>query len=59
MGESPLFRWVDFLERSDAATQTQIAENMALDLEKVRQIAERVAGAVEYGCSLGAGRAKS
>ena len=44
MGESPLFRWVDFLERSDAATQTQIAENMALDLEKVRQIAERVAG---------------
>jgi ribosome maturation factor RimP len=44
VGESPLFSWADFLQQTDAATHTQIAENMALDLEKVRQIAERVAG---------------
>jgi ribosome maturation factor RimP len=43
VGESPLFSWADSRERFGAAILTQIAENMALDLDRVRQIAERVA----------------
>ena len=44
MGESPLFSWADQREWTGAAARAQIAENMAFDLDKVRQIAERVAG---------------
>ena len=44
MGESPLFSWADHRKWPDAAAPAQIAENMAFDLDKVRQIAERVAG---------------
>ena len=44
MGESPLFSWADHWESPGAAAPAQIAENMAFDLDKVRQIAERVAG---------------
>jgi ribosome maturation factor RimP len=44
VGESPLFSWADQRERTGAAARAQIAENMAFDLDKVRQIAERVAG---------------
>ena len=44
MGESPLFSWADQREWTGAALRAQIAENMAFDLDKVRQIAERVAG---------------
>ena len=44
MGESPLFSWADHREWPGAAAPAQIAENMAFDLDKVRQIAERVAG---------------
>ena len=46
MGESPLFSlgWFGAIEMTGAASLAQIAENMALDLDKVRQIAERVAG---------------
>ena len=40
MGESPLFSWVGIT----AAAKAQLVENMALDLDRVRQIAERVAG---------------
>ena len=36
--------WADCLGWTGAAILAQIAENMALDLDKVRQIAERVAG---------------
>jgi ribosome maturation factor RimP len=39
VGESPLFSWVEH----DAASRAQVAENMALDQDKVRGIAERVA----------------
>jgi ribosome maturation factor RimP len=39
VGESPLFSWVGIA----AAAKSQLIENMALDLDKVRQIAERVA----------------
>lgn len=44
MGESPLFSWADQRKWTGAALRAQIAENMAFDLDKVRQIAERVAG---------------
>ena len=44
MGESPLFSWADHRELPGAAARAQIAENMAFDLDRVRQIAERVAG---------------
>jgi ribosome maturation factor RimP len=44
VGESPLFSWPNCLAWIGAAAPAQIAENMALDLDKVRQIAERVAG---------------
>ena len=44
MGESPLFSLCRFGNEKGTAAQTQIAENMALDLDRVRQIAERVAG---------------
>jgi ribosome maturation factor RimP len=40
VGESPLFTWAQIA----AASRWQIIENMAFDLDKVRQIAERVAG---------------
>jgi ribosome maturation factor RimP len=40
VGESPLFSWVEI----GSAAWAQIIENMAFDLDKVRQIAERVAG---------------
>ena len=40
MGESPLFTWATI----GLAVPAQITENMAFDLDKVRQIAERVAG---------------
>jgi ribosome maturation factor RimP len=39
VGESPLFSWAGICP----AVWAQVAENMALDAEKVRQIAERVA----------------
>jgi ribosome maturation factor RimP len=44
VGESPLFSWADKRRRCWPAIPTQIAENMAFDPDKVRQIAERVAG---------------
>ena len=47
MGESPLFTWANHLmavEMGWRGDSAQIAENMAFDLDKVRQIAERVAG---------------
>jgi len=44
VGESPLFSWADHRELPGAAARAQIAENMAFDLDKVRQLAERVAG---------------
>ncbi len=44
MGESPLFSWANYLEWHSWAIPAQIIENMAFDLDKVRQIAERVAG---------------
>jgi ribosome maturation factor RimP len=44
VGESPLFSWADHRDWTGAALRAQIAENMAFDLDKVRQIAERVAG---------------
>jgi ribosome maturation factor RimP len=44
VGESPLFRWADHRAWVGWANPAQIIENMAFDLEKVRQIAERVAG---------------
>jgi len=44
VGESPLFSWADHRELPGAAARAQIAENMAFDLDRVRQIAERVAG---------------
>jgi ribosome maturation factor RimP len=40
VGESPLFTWAHIA----SASRWQIIENMAFDSEKVRQIAERVAG---------------
>jgi len=43
VGESPLFSWADTRDGTGATTHAQIAENMALDLDRVRQIAERVA----------------
>jgi ribosome maturation factor RimP len=39
VGESPLFSWAKVV----SAAPTQVIENMAFDLDKVRQIAERVA----------------
>jgi ribosome maturation factor RimP len=44
VGESPLFSLGRFAEIVGLAIRTQLVENMALDLDKVRQIAERVAG---------------
>jgi ribosome maturation factor RimP len=44
VGESPLFSLGRFAEILGSAIRTQLAENMGLDLDKVRQIAERVAG---------------
>jgi ribosome maturation factor RimP len=44
VGESPLFSWANYLNRLDWAIPAQTIENMAFDLDKVRQIAERVAG---------------
>jgi ribosome maturation factor RimP len=44
VGESPLFSWVDKWKWCGAAIRMQIAENMALDLDRIREIAERVAG---------------
>ena len=44
MGESPLFSFRRFAETAGAAAWWQITENMALDLDRVRHIAERVAG---------------
>jgi ribosome maturation factor RimP len=51
VGESPLFTWTNHFpgvegltKRTGAAFRAQIAENMAFDLDKVRHIAERVAG---------------
>ncbi len=40
MGASPLFTWCQLRPDHEA----QIAENMAFDFDKIRQIAERVAG---------------
>jgi ribosome maturation factor RimP len=40
VGESPLFSWAKIGSRA----LTQVPENMAFDIDKVRQIAERVAG---------------
>jgi ribosome maturation factor RimP len=44
VGESPLFSFRRFAETAGAAAWWQITENMALDLDRVRHIAERVAG---------------
>jgi ribosome maturation factor RimP len=44
VGESPLFSFSRFAETTGAAARWQITENMALDLDRVRHIAERVAG---------------
>jgi ribosome maturation factor RimP len=44
VGESPLFSFSRFAETTGAAAWWQITENMALDLDRVRHIAERVAG---------------
>jgi len=44
VGESPLFSFRGFAETTGAAAWWQITENMALDLDRVRRIAERVAG---------------
>jgi ribosome maturation factor RimP len=44
VGESPLFSWADQQKWTGAALRAQIIENMAFDLDKVRHIAERVAG---------------
>jgi ribosome maturation factor RimP len=44
VGESPLFSLGGFAKIIGSAILAQAAENMALDLDKVRQIAERVAG---------------
>jgi ribosome maturation factor RimP len=46
VGESPLFSLCRLADETGAAAPTQIAENMALDLDRVRQIAERVAGSI-------------
>jgi ribosome maturation factor RimP len=44
VGESPLFRWAEYRGWFGRTILAQIIENMAFDLDKVRQIAERVAG---------------
>jgi ribosome maturation factor RimP len=44
VGESPLFSLGRFARTTGAAAWAQAAENMALDIDKIRQIAERVAG---------------
>jgi ribosome maturation factor RimP len=43
VGESPLFRWSEFRWWLNSAISIQVIENMAFDLDKIRQIAERVA----------------
>ena len=44
MGESPLFSLGGIAGTIGSAIRVQVIENMALDLDKVRHIAERVAG---------------